>query len=101
MKDGDSMAAYVITDFEITDASLYGQFLEQVTGTVESHGGKFVARGGGIEIVLGDWSPKRIALLEFDSLEQVHAWLSSPEYTALDDIRSRSSKIDMVVIEGS
>ena len=31
MKDGDSMAAYVITDVEITDASLYGQFLEQVT----------------------------------------------------------------------
>ena len=75
--------------------------MEQVTGTVESHGGKFAVRGGGIEIVLGDWSPKRLAMLEFESLEQVHAWLSSPEYTALDDIRSRSSNINMVVVEGS
>ena len=43
------MSAYVITDVEVTDASLYGQFLEQVTPTVESHGGKFVARGGASE----------------------------------------------------
>ena len=38
------MAAFVITDVEITDADLYGQFLEKVTATVEGHGGKFVAR---------------------------------------------------------
>ena len=40
------MPAFVIADVEITDASLYGQFLEQVTSTVEANGGKFVARGG-------------------------------------------------------
>ena len=94
------MAAYVIVDVEITDASLYGKFMEQVTATVESHAGKFVARGGKLEIVLGDWAPKRVAILQFDNLDQVHSWLQSPEYTALDDIRSRSSNINMVVVEG-
>ena len=74
------MSAYVITDVEITDAGLYGQFMEQVTATVESHGGKFVARGGQIEVGLGAWAPKRIAILEFGSLDQIHTWLSSPEY---------------------
>ncbi len=39
-------------------------------------------------------------MLEFDNLEQVHAWLSSPEYTALDDIRIKSSNINMIVFEG-
>ena len=94
------IAAYVIVDVEITDASLYGKFMEQVTATVESHGGKFVARGGKLEIVLGDWAPKRVAILQFDNLDQVHSWLQSPKYTALDDMRSRSSNIDMVVVEG-
>ena len=94
------MSAYVITDVEITDMSLYRQFMEGVTGTVEAHGGKFVARGGEIEVRLGDWRPKRIAIMEFDSLQQVHAWLASPEYTALADIRSRSANINMVVVEG-
>lgn len=94
------MAAYVITDVEIMDSRLYGQFIERVTGTIEAHGGKFIARGGEIEIRLGDWAPKRLAILEFDNLQQIHAWLESPEYTALDDIRSRSSNINMVVVEG-
>ena len=94
------MSAYVITDVEITDMSLYRQFMEGVTDTVEAHGGKFVARGGEIEVRLGDWNPKRIAILRFDSLQQVHAWLESPEYTALDDIRSRSANVNMVVVEG-
>jgi uncharacterized protein (DUF1330 family) len=53
------MSAYVIADVEITDANLYGQFLEQVTATVEAHGGKFVARGGAVETTLGNWTPKR------------------------------------------
>ena len=94
------MSTYVITEVEITDANLYGQFLEQVTTTVENHGGKFVARGGAIEVRLGDWRPNRLAILEFDNIQQVHTWLDSPEYTALDDIRSRSSNINMVVVEG-
>ena len=94
------MSAYVITDVEITDANLYGQFLEQITATVEAHGGKFVARGGALETILGNWTPKRLAILEFDDLQQVHAWLDSPELIALNDIRSRSSNVNMVIVEG-
>ena len=80
--------------------SLYRQFMEGVTGTVEAHGGKFVARGGAIEVGLGDWKPQRLAILEFDNLQQIHTWLESPEFTALDDIRSRSANINMVIVEG-
>ena len=94
------MSAYVIVDVEITDANLYGQFIEQVTATVEAHGGKFVVRGGAFETILGDWTPRRLAVLEFGSLQQVRTWLESPEYTALDDIRSRSSNVNMVIVEG-
>ena len=94
------MSAYVITDVEITDANLCRQFLEQVTATVENHGGRFVVRGGGTDIIEGDWTPKRIAILVFDSTERAKEWLGSPEYAALDDIRTRSSSINMVVVEG-
>ena len=92
------MSAYVIIDVEITDARLYGRFLERVTATVESHGGRFVVRGGGFEVVEGDWMPKRIAILKFDDTERVKAWLSSPKHTALEGIRTKSSNINMVVV---
>ena len=95
------MAACVITGVVITDSALYGEFLEKVTATVESHGGKFVARGGAVDVILGDWKPNRVALLKFGSVEQTKTWLSSPEYTALDEIRVKSSNINMVVVGGS
>ncbi len=94
------MSAYVITDVEITDASLYGEFRERVTRTVEAHGGRFVARGGELEVILGDWTPKRLAILEFDNIQRIREWLNSPEYIVLDDIRSASSNINMVIVEG-
>ncbi len=95
------MATYVIVDVEITDAVLHRQFMERVTGTVESHGGRFVVRGEAIRVVEGSWSPTRLAVLEFPDAGQVDRWLGSPGYTALDDLRSRSSRINMVVVEGS
>ena len=49
---------------------------------------------------MGDWTPRRLAVLEFDNLQQIRGWLSSQEYTALDDIRSSSSNINLVVVEG-
>lgn len=94
------MSAYVITDVEIRDGDLFGQFFERVTGTVEAHGGRFVARGGEIQVRLGSWAPKRLAIMEFGSMEQVRAWLDSPEFTALDDLRTRAANINLVVTEG-
>ena len=94
------MAAYVIIEVEITDAERYGQFLGQVTGTVEGHEGKFIARGGAIDVIEGDWTPPRLALLKFDSVAQAKTWLTSPEYTALNELRTSSSNINMVILEG-
>ena len=94
------MAAYVITDVEITDAPLYREFMEKVTLTVEHHGGKFVARGGALETVMGNWNPPRLAIMEFGSLDQIHTWLDSTEFKALNDIMTRSSNINMVIVDG-
>ena len=94
------MAAYVITDVEITDAPLYREFMEKVTPTVERHGGKFVARGGTLETVTGTWNPPRLAIMEFGSLDQIRTWLDSAEFKSLNDIMTKSSNINMVIVDG-
>ncbi len=94
------MSAYLITDVEVTDESLYAQFREQMTPAIESYGGKFVARGGAIEVIDGSWAPTRLAIVAFDSMEQARSWLASAENKAFDDIRTRSSNINMVLVEG-
>ncbi len=94
------MAGYVITDVEITDAERYAEFMEKVTPTIENHGGKFVARGGAVDVIEGNWSPPRLAILEFGSVGQVREWLNSTEYSELNELRTGSSNINMVVVEG-
>ena len=94
------MSGYVIIEVEITDRARYGEFMEKVTSTVEAHGGKFVVRGGDLDVIEGDWTPARLAVLLFESAARAREWLSSPEYNELNEIRTSSSKINMVLVEG-
>ena len=94
------MAAYVIVDSVITDQSVFDDYLQQVPAVVESHGGKYLARGGAIEVVQGDWTPNRIVVVEFDSVERARGWQDSPEYVELKAMLNRSSNTSVVITEG-
>src|SRR5262249_26380894 len=50
-----SMAAYVIADIEITDAAGYEEYRRRVPETVAQYGGRYMARGGVVETLEGNW----------------------------------------------
>jgi uncharacterized protein (DUF1330 family) len=83
-------AAYVIVDIEVKNQEAYMEYVALAPATVTAYGGEYLVRGGNIEVIEGDWSPKRIALLRFDSVEQAKKWLDSPEYTAIKDVRIKN-----------
>ena len=94
------MAAYVIVDSVITDKPVFDDYLQQVPSIVEAHGGKYLARGGAIQVVQGDWTPNRIVVVEFDSTEQAQAWQNSPEYADLKAMLNSSSNTSVIIVEG-
>jgi uncharacterized protein (DUF1330 family) len=94
------MAAYVIADIEVLDSEGYEEYRKQVPATIAAHGGRYLARGGAIEVLEGGWSPKRCAILEFPDMAQVKAWWSSPEYMRLRAIRERTTRSQLVVTQG-
>ena len=94
------MAAYVIADIDITDPAAYEEYRAKVPATITQYGGKYVARGGKTEPLEGGWTPKRIALLEFPSLEQARKWYHSPEYAPLIKIRQKASRGRVIIVEG-
>ena len=94
------MSGYVIVHSEITDEPLFAEFRQRVAATIEAHGGRYLVRGGATEVIDGDWVPERIVVVEFDSVEQARAWLSSPEYTAIKDIRVKSANASVIIVEG-
>ena len=94
------MAAYVIGEIEVTDPAVYDDYRKQVLATVEKYGGRFAVRGGKVEALEGGWTPKRIVVLEFPSLEQATKWYRSPEYAPLIKLRQKGSRGRLIAVEG-
>lgn len=90
----------MIIDSEVTDAALFGTFLEQAPAVMMAHGGKHLARGGAMEVVQGNWAPRRIVVVEFSSVEQARGWQNAPDYAELRRMLNRSSNTDVVIVEG-
>ncbi len=95
------MSAYVIAEIEITDPVAYEEYRKQVPGVIAKYGGKYLARGGKVEPVEGGWSPKRIAVVEFASMEQAVKFYRSPEYAPLIKIRQKASRGKLIIVEGT
>ena len=95
------MAGYVIGEIEITDPAIYDDYRKQVLATIEKYGGRFLVRGGKTETLEGGWSPKRLVVLEFPSLEQALKWYRSPEYKPLIALRQRGARGKLVAVEGA
>ena len=98
---GNIMAVYMIIEAkEIMDRARYGEYIEKVPRTIEKFGGKYLARGGQVTVVSGDWKPTRIIVVEFASMEKFHAWWRSPEYRAIAPLREQSAKTNAIVVNG-
>jgi len=95
------MTAYVIVNIEVTDGQLYEEVKRLTPPTVQAYGGRYLARGGEVTVVAGDWHPKRLVILQFDTLEQVHAWQGSPEYAPVKIKRDQSARVQIVALESS
>ena len=94
------MTAYVIVDINVTDPVRYEDYKRLAAPTVELYGGKYIARGGKTETLEGDWSPTRLVILQFDTMEQAKNWLNSSEYSEARNLRHQTATSQMVVIEG-
>ena len=94
------MSAYVIADIEITDPAGYDEYRRRVPATVAQYGGRYLARGGAVETLEGDWRPRRLVILEFPSLAQARRWYDSPEYREPRAIRQRCSEGHVILTEG-
>ena len=94
------MPAYLVGIVTIEDAEGFAEYASQVPEVIARYGGRYIARGGTVEVLEGSWTPARVTLLEFDSLEQARRWYESEEYQALAEIRRRSANADLVLVEG-
>jgi uncharacterized protein (DUF1330 family) len=94
------MPAYLITEIEVTDPAGYEQYRARVGQSLQAYGAKFLVRGGDIEVLEGDWQPKRIVMCEFESLAKAREWYNSDLYRELKQIRQGNASMKIIAVEG-
>jgi uncharacterized protein (DUF1330 family) len=94
-------SAYVLADVDVKDPAAYEEYKRLSTIAMKAHGAEVCVRGGPTEVVEGDWTPNRLVLLKFGSLEQARAFYHSNEYQAAKQAREGIAVMRMVLIEGA
>ena len=94
------MAAYFIAQLEVTDPAGFEEYRKLVGPLVDKYEGKYVVRGGAIETMEGDWSPKRLVIIEFENSDKAKAWHDSDEYRPVMELRHRTAVTSAIVVEG-
>jgi uncharacterized protein (DUF1330 family) len=94
------MPALIIVDIEVLDPVRYEDYKRLASTAIAAHGGRYLVRGGNSEVLDGEWQPRRLVVLEFDSVEKAKAWRTSPEYAEAKKVRDTCSRANMIVVEG-
>ena len=94
------MAAYIYADVEITDPSAYEAYRQQVPALIAAHGGRYLVRGGAVEVLEGSRVPQRQVILEFPDMAHLKAFYTSAQYKKLIAIRQGASHGSLIAIEG-
>ncbi|KQP22601.1 DUF1330 domain-containing protein [Pseudorhodoferax sp. Leaf267] len=93
-------SAYIIADVTVTNPEQYEDYKKWSSAAMQAHGAEVCIRGGKVEVIEGDWSPTRIVLLKFPSVEAAKAFNASPEYGKARTARQGAAVMRMIVVEG-
>ena len=95
-----NMPAYAVIDIDVKDQARYEEYKKKGALTIEQYNGKPLIRGGEVEVVEGNWQPKRMVIIEFKDMEALKRWWSSPEYSEAKKLRHQAAQANVVFIEG-
>jgi len=94
------MPAYLIANVEVKDAEKFAEYTKATPAIIKQFGGRFLVRGGDFEICEGNWNPKRLVVVKFESMQKAKQFYNSPQYQAIINLRHNSAYTEWVFVEG-
>jgi uncharacterized protein (DUF1330 family) len=95
------MAAYVISEVEILDEAQADTYRPLARASIERYGGRYIVRGGAIELIEGERNAKRrLVIVEFPSMQRAREWYRSPEYSEALKVRAGALTRTLTFVEG-
>jgi uncharacterized protein (DUF1330 family) len=95
-----AMPAYLVVHVDVQDPERYETYKALAPPSIQQYGGRYLTRGGASEVLDGDWTPKRLVLLEFPSMDEARAFYRSPEYAEALALRHATAESSVVLLDG-
>ena len=92
--------AFVVGEIDIANEAPFDkEYVPPAAKAVIDGGGKYIVRGGRTVSLYGE-PPKRLAIMQFESLEKAEAAFRSKAYTDAKQIGDKYAKFRIYVVEG-
>lgn len=92
------MEHLIIVETDITDPSWIQEYLEKVKPLVRSHGGSYITRSSGSELLECDRKPHYSLVAKFTSKDKALAFYNSEEYAPYKAVRKKASKSRFLLV---
>ena len=91
---------YFVVENEISDVLGYlKEYAARAREMIKANGGRYLAAGDATTFV-GEPAKSRVAIFVFDDLQQIQAWLNSPEYKELRKVGEQYAKFRNYAVPG-
>src|SRR5713226_753534 len=92
---------YYIAEIDVTNLDAWTkEYAPKAQALIKENGGRILAAGQKVTSLEGAPPKSRIALIAWDSPEQIQAWRNSATFKALMPIREKYGKVRSFTVEG-
>jgi uncharacterized protein (DUF1330 family) len=95
------MKGYIIANVDVTDLAGYEAYRSRTAAAIAQYGGRFLVRGGAVEVREGDPGIARLVVIEFPDMETARTFYDSPEYQGILPGRLANSTGTLFLVEGA
>ena len=90
----------MIVQIKITREEGWPEYRHQVSELFARHGGRYLVRGGPVEVLEGSYDWRRLIVFEFPSMEVIRSVWNSPEYGEVKKLREGSGELVVWAVPG-
>jgi uncharacterized protein (DUF1330 family) len=94
------VAAYVVYQGEVLDPERYDEYKTKGAASILAAGGRYLVRGGDVEVLEGEAPAGRTVVLQFPTMQAAIDWYHGDEYTEIRKIREGAARARMYVVDG-
>ncbi len=94
------MAVYLVSSITVRDEEQQEDYEDRGLALLESYGGRTLVDSGSINILRGDWTPRRLIIVEFEEMDDLRAMLNSDEFARLRELAADAIDGDLVFVDG-